>query len=49
MSDFSMILPETGRGTIRRMVEGARRERSLLPTAPSTPLRAVPLPMLGRI
>ena len=55
-----MILPGTGRGTIRRMVEGAHRERTSIGdygrryargAPPSTPpLRvAVPLPVPGRI
>jgi hypothetical protein len=56
-----VILPGTGRGTIRRMVEGAHRERSVSGAGsrmwyarggpPSTPpLRvAVPLPVPGRI
>jgi hypothetical protein len=45
------ILPGTGRGTSRRLVEGARRERLPSPGGPSTtPLRvAVPLPVPGRI
>ncbi len=55
-----VILPGTGRGTIRRMVEGARRERTSSGAgsrgagpswrSPSTPpLRvAVPLPVPGR-
>ena len=48
------ILPGTGRGTARRVVEGAlvrarayRRRAS--PPAPSTMLRMVPLPVPGRI
>lgn len=49
-----MILPGTGRGTSRRLVEGAILmarcfEGSARRTAPSTVLRTVPLPMPGRI
>jgi hypothetical protein len=45
------ILPGTGRGTMRSMVEGVRHQRIPLPGAPSTTsLRAaVPLPVPGRI
>jgi hypothetical protein len=38
MSADTAILPGTGRGTIRRMVEGVRYKRSALPHAPSTTL-----------
>jgi tRNA pseudouridine55 synthase len=43
------ILPGTGRGTMRSMVEQARHKRSAQPHPPSTtPLRvAVPLPTSG--
>ncbi len=43
------ILPGTGRGTVRSMVEGARHLRCAHPVCPSTtPLRvAVPLPIYG--
>jgi hypothetical protein len=46
-----MILPGTGRGSMRSMVEGERNKRCAQPHAPSTtPLRvAVPLPVPGRI
>ena len=44
------ILPGTGRGTIRRMVEGALRLFPVCPAPSTTPLRvAVPLPVPGRI
>ncbi len=45
------VLPSMGRGTSRRLVEGARhlRSRFAQPQAPSTTLRAVPLPVPGRI
>ena len=43
------ILPGTGRGTSRRLVEGALHERLAQPLSPSTTLRVVPLPILGRI
>jgi hypothetical protein len=42
------ILLGTGRGTIRRMVEGLRMPL-LFRASPSTALRAVPLPVPGRI
>jgi hypothetical protein len=47
----TLILPGTGRGTMHRMVEGARHRRFAQPLSPSTtPLRvAVPLPVPGRI
>jgi hypothetical protein len=38
------LLPGTGRGTSRRLVEGACRV-----PGPSTVLRTVPLPLRGRI
>ena len=43
-------LPDTGRGTIRRMVEGLLSVSSAGAVAryPSTKLRAVPLPVPGR-
>ena len=41
------ILPGTGRGTMRSMVEG-RRVSGVFAAAPSTALRAVPLPVPGR-
>jgi len=42
------ILPGTGRGTIRRMVEGARHLRCAQPPAPSTPRCASgPPPRIG--
>jgi hypothetical protein len=44
-----MILPGTGRGTARSAVEGALHLARRLRRAPTTTLRAVPLPMLGRI
>ena len=46
---LAKILPGTGRGTVRRTVEGASHKRCTQPHAPSTtPLRvAVPLPMNG--
>ena len=48
--ESSKILPGTGRGTIAlAMVEGALCERSVQPQVPSTTLRAVPLPVPGRI
>jgi len=45
------LLPETGRGTMRSMVEGAPGRAQRLRRAPTTmPLRAmVPLPLQGRI
>ena len=45
------ILPGTGRGTMRSMVVGALvlTRRGVVARAPSTTLRAVPLPILGRI
>jgi hypothetical protein len=50
------FLPGTGRGTMRSMVEGARRllrflncSPGILLGAPSTSLRLVPLPVPGRI
>ncbi len=49
-----MILPGTGRGTMRSMVEGGCRKDCvfrnavcLSPHAPSTSLRLVPLPASG--
>ena len=42
------ILPIHGEGN-HEVVEGALRQRSLNPIAPTTPLRAVPLPVPGRI
>ena len=54
MTVRDLILPETGRGTTRRVVEG--HVRSLLTSqarssggCPSTMLRMVPLPQRGRI
>jgi len=44
-----VILPRMGRGTSRRLVEGARRLAQRLRIAPSTMLRMVPLPVPGRI
>ena len=44
-----VILPGTGRGTARSGVEGARRKRFARRRAPTTSLRLVPLPILGRI
>ena len=44
-----MILPGTGRGTMRSMVEVIRvPERRCVGRVPSTTLRAVPLPVPGR-
>ncbi len=44
------ILPQRGRGTTRRVVEGYGRSYAALDTAyPSTMLRMVPLPVPGRI
>jgi hypothetical protein len=45
------ILPGTGRGTMRSMVEGAGllHNATRLPMPPSTVLRTVPLPVPGRI
>ena len=50
----AQILPGTGRGTTRRVVEGHSPLASVLtvtPTrpCPSTMLRMVPLPLQGRI
>jgi hypothetical protein len=42
-------LPGTGRGTSRRLVVGARLQRRAVRIAPTTALRAVPLPLQGRI
>jgi hypothetical protein len=42
------ILPGTGRGTRRSLVEGARLS-TLAALAPSTAVPAVPLPVPGRI
>jgi hypothetical protein len=40
MSASTQILPGTGRGTMRSMVEGARRPlRPILPAPSTTPLR----------
>jgi len=50
MSARPLILPGTGRGTMRSMVEGhvlASAAPDLL--CPSTTLRVVPLPRRGRI
>jgi hypothetical protein len=49
MIDSRLILPGTGRGTSRRLVEGVRRERAARGAPPSTTgLRpAVPLPASG--
>jgi hypothetical protein len=58
MTPQSKILPGTGRGTMRSMVEGARHpllthvnsSRVSLGAPSTTPLRvAVPLPVPGRI
>jgi hypothetical protein len=51
MSDIAKILPGTGRGTVRSMVEGALLRRCASWHSPSTtPLRvAVPLPLQGRM
>jgi hypothetical protein len=51
MKTLAKILPGTGRGTVRSMVEGALLQRCASWLAPSTPsLRvAVPLPLQGRI
>jgi hypothetical protein len=45
------ILPGTGRGTATRsgLVEGALHLTQRMPRTPSTSLRRVPLPVLGRI
>jgi hypothetical protein len=44
------ILPGTGRGTSRRLVEGALRLLQICAAPSTTPLRvAVPLPVPGRI
>jgi len=44
------ILPGTGRGTTRRVVEGHMMSNAVdAGLCPSTMLRMVPLPMLGRI
>ena len=47
----NQILPGTGRGTMRSMVVGALvlTRRCVVGRAPTTTLRAVPLPILGRI
>jgi len=42
------ILPGTGRGTMRSMVEGARHARYAQPQSPSTASRS-PSPQAGRI
>jgi hypothetical protein len=47
MSAVRQILPGTGRGTARSAVEGLRR-RLQFSASPSTMLRMVPLPILGR-
>ena len=45
-----MILPGTGRGTMRSMVEGQVRSSAAYDLlCPSTALRVVPLPRWGRI
>jgi len=44
-----MILPGTGRGTIRRMVEGACRQRRAVRRAPSVSASRCHLPILGRV
>jgi hypothetical protein len=54
MSRGCKFLPETGMGTTRRVVEGARlwaplRAGSAIPIARFTVLWMVPLPMPGRI
>ena len=48
--DDAKYLPGTGRGTIRRMVEGLLSDSTASAVAryPSTTLRAVPLPVPGR-
>jgi len=43
----ALILPDTGRGTMRGMVEGALHRRCAQPRFPSTARRAVPLPARG--
>jgi hypothetical protein len=45
------VLPGTGRGTGRRLVEGGGlfHDAGRMRTAPSTMLRMVPLPVPGRI
>ena len=45
------ILPGPGRGTIRRMVEGAcpGPQPRVVAMAPTTTFQAVPLPVPGRI
>ena len=43
-----LILPATGRGTARRVVEGLVPTHSVARIAPSTMLRMVPLPVPGR-
>jgi hypothetical protein len=45
----SQILPGTGRWRAEGVTEGARHLRCAQPGAPSTALRAVPLPVPGRI
>ena len=50
MTRFDVILPQRGRGTTRRVVEGYVQSGAALDTAcPSTMLRMVPLPVPGRI
>ena len=49
MSGQAKILPSMGSGTSRRLVEGACHTRFIRPLSPSTTLRAVPLPVPGRI
>ena len=50
MIRFEMILPQGGRGTTRRVVEGYVQSGAALNlTYPSTMLRMVPLPVPGRI
>ena len=45
-----LILPGTGRGTMRSMVEGYAQSGAAYDLAyPSTTLRVVPLPLRGRI
>ena len=43
---INQFLPDTGRGTMRSMVEG--RRAAPFHGAPSTTLRVVPLPLQGR-
>jgi hypothetical protein len=50
MPRLTPILPLWGRGTTRRVVEGhVQTGAALCGACPTTPLRAVPLPVPGRI